>query len=44
MPRIDAPTITEHREPIWKRLRAGFLRAVDRRGDSGQGETILRSP
>lgn len=44
MPRIDASTIAEHRETVCQRLHAGFLRAVDRRGDSGQGEAILRSP
>lgn len=40
MPRIDAPTIAEHRETIWRRLRDGFLRAVD---EEGYGALTLAS-
>ncbi|MCA9663039.1 MAG: TetR/AcrR family transcriptional regulator [Myxococcales bacterium] len=40
MPRIDAPTIAEHREATWRRLRAGFLRAVD---EEGYGALTLAS-
>lgn len=44
MPRIDASTIAERYETVRERLHAGFLRAVDRHGDPGQGEAILRTP
>ncbi|TKD12264.1 TetR/AcrR family transcriptional regulator [Polyangium fumosum] len=32
MPRIDAPTIAEHRDIIWKRLRDSFLEAIEAEG------------
>lgn len=32
MPKIDAPTIAEHREMTWARLRDGFLRAIEEEG------------
>lgn len=40
MPKIDASTIAEHRETIWKRLRDGFLQAVE---EEGYGALTLAS-
>ncbi|WAS95654.1 TetR/AcrR family transcriptional regulator [Nannocystis punicea] len=40
MPKIDAPTLAEHRETIWKRLHDGFLQAVD---EEGYGALTLAS-